>query len=295
MLVITDLDGTLYSWVDFIVPSLEAMVTSLCETTGEPRIRVVQALKKVYERYGSNEYPYVLQESELFEPYADDFDSFDRLVIDPAREAFSTRRKRYLRLFPTVKETLAKLRADGVRVVALTDAPRNPAESRIRQLELSQYLDALYCMPGFDFPTTGVSAAIRSRHEAGHYRATIPVIELPREHEKPDPRGYLRICAEQGVAPEETIFIGDNLKKDLKVASTVGALGVWAAYGTYVSEEYRDRLNVISARSVTRRHVSDPASDEPLPEPDETVAEFKGLLAVVARYSARERETARAV
>ncbi len=44
--VVTDLDNTLYSWVNYIVPALEAMVTSLCETTGYPRIRVVQALKE---------------------------------------------------------------------------------------------------------------------------------------------------------------------------------------------------------------------------------------------------------
>ena len=36
--VVTDLDNTLYSWVDYIVPSLEAMVASLMETTGRPRI-----------------------------------------------------------------------------------------------------------------------------------------------------------------------------------------------------------------------------------------------------------------
>ena len=36
-----------------------------------------------------------------------------------------------------------------------------------------------------------------------------------------------------------------------------GALGVWAEYGTYVSKEYRDRLQVISASAVTRRHVAD--------------------------------------
>ena len=35
------------------------------------------------------------------------------------------------------------------------------------------------------------------------------------------------------------------------------AVGVWAEYGTYVSGEYRERLAVISAKSVTRRHVAE--------------------------------------
>jgi phosphoglycolate phosphatase len=32
---------------------------------------------------------------------------------------------------------------------------------------------------------------------------------------------------------------------------------VWAEYGTYVPAEYRDRLAIISASTVTKRHVAD--------------------------------------
>ena len=84
--VVTDLDNTLYPWVDYIVPSLEAMVDSLVATTGLPRIRIVQSLKAVYGRYESNEYPFAIQESRLFKPYERDFDSFNALVVEPARQ-----------------------------------------------------------------------------------------------------------------------------------------------------------------------------------------------------------------
>ncbi|HCF56938.1 MAG TPA: HAD family hydrolase, partial [Myxococcales bacterium] len=94
--VVTDMDNTLYSWVDYIVPSIEAMVDSLCRTTGLPRIKVAQALKAVYERYESNEYPFAIQESALYDDFSSDFDSFNKLVITPAREAFSTARRKYL-------------------------------------------------------------------------------------------------------------------------------------------------------------------------------------------------------
>jgi phosphoglycolate phosphatase len=47
------------------------------------------------------------------------------------------------------------------------------------------------------------------------------------------------------------------VRKDMPVARACGALGVWAEYGTYISAEYRERLAVISARSVTVRHVAD--------------------------------------
>jgi phosphoglycolate phosphatase len=57
------------------------------------------------------------------------------------------------------------------------------------------------------------------------------------------------------------VYVGDNLVKDMVVAQDCGVLGVWAEYGTYVSNEYRERLQVISAQSVTRRHVSDDVAE----------------------------------
>ena len=81
-LVVTDMDNTLYSWVDYIVPAVEGMVTAVCQATGFPRIKVVQSLKAVYTKYESNEYPFALQESSLFAEYPD-FASFDKLVIEP--------------------------------------------------------------------------------------------------------------------------------------------------------------------------------------------------------------------
>ena len=264
--VITDMDNTLYSWVDYIVPCLEAMVASLCRTTGFPRIKVVQALKEVYERYESNEYPFAIQESNLYEAFHYDFESFDNLVITPAREAFTAARKKYLKPYRGVLETLAALQRSGIKVVALTDAPRNPAERRVKMMKLDEHLTAVYTLPAFSFPDSGVSKEIRKREQAGGLKLKCPVHDLPRDFEKPDPRGYLQICKELGVDPKETAFIGDSQRKDIPLARKVGALDCWAEYGTYISAEYAERLSVISAPSATRRHLQQaPAEHEPPP------------------------------
>ena len=255
--VVTDLDNTLYSWVDYIVPSLEAMVASLMATTGRPRIDIVQSLKAVYARRESNEYPFAIQESSLFHPYRKDFDSFDALVVRPAQHAFAEARRRYLLPYPGVRETLEKLRADGLRIIALTDAPRNAVENRIRLLGLEGLFDGLYALEGYALPAN-VNPEIRRRDEAGHYRLKgTRVVELPREAEKPDPRGLRRVLRDLRLAPEEVLYVGDSVKKDMALAAAVGATGVWAEYGTYVSTEYRERLEVISAKRVTQRHVPD--------------------------------------
>ncbi len=283
--VVTDLDNTLYSWVDYIVPSLEAMVASLASTTGLPRIRIVQSLKAVYTRYDSNEYPFAIQRSDLFRPYQRDFDSFSELVIWPAARAFREARRRYLKPYPGVPETLAALRERGIAVVALTDAPRNAAELRLKMLDLDGQLDAMYALRGYDLPEA-VDEKIRRREAAGHYRSRkTRVVELPKRAEKPSPAGLRRILADLGLRPSQVLYVGDNVRKDMPVAEACGALGVWAEYGTYVSSEYRERLAVISAKSVTRRHVSeevaDPGSRAPSPRWPLAISSFVQVLDII--------------
>jgi phosphoglycolate phosphatase len=282
--VVTDLDNTLYPWVDYIVPSLEAMVASLVATTGLPRVRIVQALKAVYSKYESNEYPFAIQESGIFEPYEADFDSFNALVLRPAREAFVSAREKYLRPYPGVRETLDALRAGGLKVVGLTDAPRNAAELRLKHLKLDGHFDALYTLPGYPLPEH-VDPEIRRREEAGHYRSRTPVIELPHDAEKPSAAGLTRILSDFGLVGREVLYVGDNVKKDMPVAAACGATGVWAEYGTYVSGEYRERLAIISAKSVTRRHVAD---ETPVRWPL-AISSFAQVLELVDRGAPRRR------
>jgi len=275
--VITDLDGTLYSWVDYIVPALEAMVTSLQATTGLPRIRIVQSLKEVYARRETNEYAFAIQESSIFREYAQDFDSFNALVITPARKAFSDCRRRYLRPFRGVVPTLEALGARGVRIIALTDAPRAPAERRLKQLGLDLHIDALYALESYAIPEL-VDASVRVREEAGYYASSLRlVVELPHDHEKPAPAGIARILSDFVLDPSEVMMVGDNLRKDIGAAQAAGVAGIWAEYGTYVSPEYRERLAIFSAPAVTEKNVAR-ESDHQTYRPDATLSNFGQVL-----------------
>jgi phosphoglycolate phosphatase len=285
-LVVTDMDNTLYSWIDYIVPAVEAMVTTVAQATGAPKLKVVQSLKAVYTKYESNEYPYALQESSLFHEF-NEFASFDKLVIDPARAAFAEARRKYLRPYKGVVETLAALKERRIIVVALTDAPRNPAEQRVKRLGLDQLLTALYTMPGFTFPSGPdgsalVSAEIVQKETKGEYRAACPAIELPREHEKPHPAGLERILKTYGLKGSEVLVVGDSVKKDVAVAQALGCHDCWAEYGTYVSLEYRERLDIISSNAITRRHAASvfEGGGQAI-KPTHTLSNYAQLLGVV--------------
>ena len=285
-LVVTDMDNTLYSWVDYIVPAMEALVGAVCIATGFPRIKVVQSLKTVYSKYESNEYPFALQESTLFTEFPE-FGSFDKLIIEPARMAFSEARKKYMKPYKGVLETFEVLKERKIPVVALTDAPRNPAEQRAKRMGFDAYLGSLYTLPGFQLPATPegealVAPDILQKEERGHYRAACPVIELPRDYEKPNPRGLLQICRTWSVEPQNVLVVGDSLRKDVGVAREVGAVDCWAEYGTYVSLEYKERLDIISAASVTRRHAASVYESGQLPlKATHVLSNFAQLLDVI--------------
>lgn len=287
-LVVTDMDNTLYSWTFYVVPAVEALMDVVCRATGFPRIKVIQSLKAVYEKHESNEYPYVLQESSLYQELPE-FGSFDKLIIQPAKAAFAEARRKYLKPYPRVVDTLTELKRRGIPVVALTDAPRNPAEQRSRLLGVDELLTVLYALPGFQFPASPegeqlIAEDIARRDRRGEYRAACEVVELPRDHEKPDPRGLLQICKRFEVEPRETLVVGDSLRKDIALAKEVGALDCWAEYGTYVPAEYLERLNIVSAASITRRHaasVMDHDADRPPTSATHSLSNFSQILQII--------------
>lgn len=284
-LVVTDMDNTLYSWIDYIVPAVEAMVTAVEKATGFPRIKVVQSLKAVYTKYESNEYPFALQESSIFQEFPE-FGSFDKLVIEPARMAFAEARRKYLRPYKGVVETLQQLKERRIFVVALTDAPRNPAEQRAKRMGFDQHLAAIYSMPGFQFPTapdgaTLVAPDILQKQERGGYAAACPVFELPREWEKPNTAGLQKILATYALKPDEVLVVGDSLKKDVAIARELGCHDAWAEFGTYVSLEYRERLDIISSTAITRRHAASVFETGPSVRPTHVLSSYGQLLDII--------------
>ncbi|MDD5556185.1 MAG: HAD family hydrolase [bacterium] len=259
--VITDADNTLYSWVEYIVPSLEAMVETLCRITKFDRDAIVASMKKVFSRHGTNEYAFVLQEAEIFEEMRRrDFNWFQASVVNPARFSFHRARKANLRAYPGVHRALQVLCSHGIRVIALSDAPAFPAEQRIKHLGLDKFLRALYALKSYGVPRRGeIDEGIINRMRLNYYRSRIArVVELPLSFEKPSTRGVRRILEEERLRPDRVVLIGDSLKKDVRIARETGIHDVWARYGMDLPEELMRRLGYYSAPEIQRRNVAQP-------------------------------------
>lgn len=271
-LVITDLDNTLYDWVTFFVPALDAMAKAACAILDVGEDELLDELRAVHQLHGSSEHPFALLETKLVvERLGSATAEERRRLLDPAFHAFNSARKRSLQLYPGVGETLERLRAQGTPVVAHTDA--RPANSlfRILKLELLPLLDHLYAPrhpdDSLNLPRGGVG---------------VPddfVFLLPAADRKPNPRTVLDICGRYGVPPDRTLYVGDSLARDVFMAREAGAISAWAKYGTQVDPEYWEKLVRVShwtAEDVRRERRLGRAAAGAFP--DVTLASFSELL-----------------
>ena len=276
--LITDADNTIYNWDEYIVPCLEAMVSYLHRQTGLTPDRIVESFKKVFEKSRTNEYPFVLQQADIFQDLRRDFSWFQERLINPTRTIFNQTRQQSLRLYPGVARTLWTIINHGIRVIVLSDAPSFSAEQRLEHLSVSPYIWALYALESYPLPEAPrLDKGIINRIKTGFYRSRIgKVVQMPLTYEKPNLGGLQLLLEEEGISPDQAVLVGDNRKKDIRIAQEMGIADVWARYGTMITPESRARLSYYSAASIQKRNVSQEGDTEY--HPTYTIDRFEDIL-----------------
>jgi FMN phosphatase YigB (HAD superfamily) len=242
--VITDLDNTLYDWVGMWGAAFNAMVRVLVERSGVPREVIEAEARVVHQQHRSTEYAFLIQSlpclrrrhpgQDLVQVYAD------------AIRAFRSAREVSLRLFPSVFETLVMLRSRGCLVVGYTDSRAFYSGYRVRKLGLDGLLDVLYSPPDHDLPSNIAVEDIRSQApEAYEFQATVHRL-LPEGEVKPNRKVLADIMKSVGVTPDQTIYVGDSLLKDVAMAQEAKVADVFARYGVVQHRDHYELLRRVS-------------------------------------------------
>ena len=172
--VVTDLDNTLFDWVDVWHRSFSALLEELVRRSGVPRERLLDEIREVHRAHGTSEYAFVVEElpslRELH-PGGDPGEIY-RAAIEASREA----RNAALRLYPGVAETLQALRRAGVLVIGYTESMAFYTGVRVRKLGLDGLLDLLYSPADHDLPP-GLTREQARRYPAEHYAFEHTVLE----------------------------------------------------------------------------------------------------------------------
>jgi FMN phosphatase YigB (HAD superfamily) len=238
-LMICDLDNTLYDWVTFFSRSFYEMVDAASVILGIRNEQLLDELQVVHRQYHSSEHPFALMETSSVKRVFPGYSAEDlREVLSPAFNAFNLERSRSLRVYPGVQETLSVARDAGAFVVAHTEATVVNASYRLSMLNLSKYFAKLYAAEHH-----------YNLHPAPERAApivNIPGIRVLMLHElKPDTRVLREICADAEVLPSESLYVGDNLVRDVGMSNAAGVHSAWAKYGTkYDPEDWRRLVRV---------------------------------------------------
>jgi phosphoglycolate phosphatase len=110
-------------------------------------------------------------------------------------------------VYPEAGETLARLKAAGIRLCCITNKKRRFSEPLLADLQLLAYFDFLVC--GDDLPVN-----------------------------KPDPLTLRHAMQRAETGPDETLMVGDSVT-DVKTARAAGVRVVAVSYGYNHGEDIR--------------------------------------------------------
>lgn len=235
-LVVCDLDNTLYDWVTFFARAFYAMVDAALPILNVQKEQLLDELQSVHRRYGDSEPPFALLEIPSVARRFPDCPP-DQLhdLLNPAFHAFNSARKAHLRAYPGVESCLSELMRAETTIVAHTEATVVNAEYRLRKLDLLRFFSRLYAIenrgPGHPNP-----------HRLERQERTHELRVLRLQQRKPDTRVLLSICADAGVAPTQTLYVGDSISRDIGMANSAGVHSAWAKYGTMYEKDDWSKL-----------------------------------------------------
>ena len=227
--IITDLDNTLFDWVDLWHRSFRAMLDRLVLDSGIPEHILLPEFKSIHEKHGTAEYAFSIEELPSLRAKYPGEDLV--MKFDGSIQAYRIARRSALSLYPSVSETLETLKDKKCLVIGYTESLSFYTGYRVRRLGLDRVLDYLYSPPDHELPGRIAPHEVR-RYPERHYELRRTVHRHIRKGEaKPDPRVLLDIIRDVGASPSEAIYIGDSLMKDVAMAQKAGVIDVWAKYG----------------------------------------------------------------
>jgi len=240
--LVADLDGTIYNWLDFFAPSFRWMVRVLARVTQLDEDTIIESFRRVYQRHRSLEYAFSIQELDIWESLEWSLEEIREKAVEPARRTFVEVRRKHLRLYPNVRETLQWARDERLLIIGLSDAPEFQADRRLKFLRIARFFDRLRSWEGYDVPDYAPRDVLE-KLEAGKYESRISLESFDLSDAKPNPKTLRLILREFQLSPENVYLVGDSLWKDIGLAQSVGVHDIWARYATQaINKENIDTL-----------------------------------------------------
>jgi FMN phosphatase YigB (HAD superfamily) len=230
--------------VEMWYQSFSLLLKQLVARTGISQEILVAEIRNVFQEHGTSEYEYVLQELPSLKSQQLSGDAEEQ--YHSLLHSYQKAREAYLSLYPGVLSTLKVLKERQCLVVAYTESMASYSISRVNLLHLDGLLDYLYTSEDHALPNEYVDKQLGN--QPGRNTPLQKTIHryLPKGEYKPNPKVLLDIIRDVGAQVEQTIYVGDNLMKDIAMAQYASVTDVYAKYGAVQNTEAYTLLRQVS-------------------------------------------------
>jgi len=236
MLIITDLDNTLYDWVTFYAKSFEAMINELSSLLDFDLESLYKEFKMVHQKYGNSERSYSIFDISSVLEATSSMDKEGKLsYLKESLDAFNMSRDKYLTLYENVYTTLEKLKNDGHTIVAHTEAMDVNALDRLEKLGVLDFFTRVYATS-----SENVRHPLKTDELLIKYHSKI--VSLSGSVKKSSVESINLVLTTENFLSSEAIYIGDSLIKDIAIANKACVTSVFASYGKVYNKELWDIL-----------------------------------------------------
>jgi FMN phosphatase YigB (HAD superfamily) len=227
--LITDLDNTLFDWVHLWHSCFSAMLEKIADISGISDDRLKSEIKEVHQKHGTSEYAFLIEELPSLQRKYQNEDLTK--IFAPALAAYREQRRKELRLYPSVAESLLKIKGTGAKIIGYTESMAFYSNYRVRRLGLDGIFDVIFSPKDHDLPK-GMGVDQLRKYPAARYEFQHTDHQhTPAGELKPNKDILLSIVRHIGAAPEDCVYVGDSLIKDVAMAKDAGVSDAWAKYG----------------------------------------------------------------
>lgn len=222
--LITDLDNTLFDWFSIWHKSFSAMLNEISSISGISIEELKPQIKKIHQKHGTAEYAFVIEEIPSIRAKYGNRETINK-IFDPAIHAYRSERKKHLKLYDGVYDTLNTLKNMGVLIIGYTESKEFYSNYRVSKLGLDGIIDILFSPEDHTIPFGVIPQS--------NYQLTKTVnMHTPQGEIKPNPKILKDIIHSVEATPEKCIYVGDSEMKDIAMALEANVDAVFAKYGT---------------------------------------------------------------
>lgn len=227
--LITDLDNTLFDWVGLWHACFSAMLEQISAISGIAPEALKPGIRQIHQRHGTSEYAFLIEELPQLQEFLGKRPAVE--VFEPAIAAYQRMRRETLELYPTVAETLLRVKGSGSLIVGYTESMAFYSNYRVRRLGLDGVFDFIFSPRDHDIPLNIPISNIRRYPRSNYEFKFTRQQHTPAGSLKPDPEVLLDIIQHLKKAPADCVYIGDSLHKDVLMARDAGVADIYAEYG----------------------------------------------------------------